>query len=339
MAVGSLFRDSRCHHVSRRSGLGIWDTVKPDVVEFGGDFCVPKDGPTTAVEKSPTSPQLVRSTLHGGPEVSRDRVGTSFAAPKVAALAAELQRLLPLQSALLYRALIANAARWPEWAEELAQHERVDAFRLLGYGRPDWERALHNDLWRVTLITAEPIQLHAGEAAVFEVPIPEALRTPGEERQLRIDVTLSYATEPRRTRASLKGYQSVWLDWMSSRLREPLDLFMHRMWKDVPKPQVAGGPASFPWMLSDKEDTGQSRDVRRQGTLQKDWATISGFDLPESFAIAVRGHAGWNRADEGAAARFVLAVSIEAQDQAVRVYEPVRVAVEQIEVRTRVTGL
>lgn len=42
-----------------RTGLGIWDTVKPDVVEFGGDLCVRKDGLLTgAVEKEPTSPYL-----------------------------------------------------------------------------------------------------------------------------------------------------------------------------------------------------------------------------------------------------------------------------------------
>ena len=319
-----------------RTGLGIWDTVKPDVVEFGGDLCVRKDGLRTgAVEKEPTSPQLVRSTLNGGPEVSRDRVGTSFAAPKVAALAADLQRLLPDQPALLYRALIANSARWPEWAEALAQTERVNAFRWLGYGLPDSSRALHNDVSRVTLITAKPLTLGAGEAAVFEVPIPDSLRTPGEENRLRIDVTLSYATEPRRTRASLKGYQAVWLDWLSSRLREPLDLFLHRMWKEIPKPTEIGDPESIPWMLSDREATGQSRDVRRQGTLQKDWVTLSGFDLPESFVIAVRGHRGWNGADRTAAARFVLAVSIEAENPELRVYEPIRVAVEEIEVRTQ----
>ena len=177
--------------------------------------------------------------------------------------------------------------------------------------------------------------LRAGEAAVFQVPIPESLRTPGEETRLRIDVTLSYATQPRRTRASLKGYQEVWLDWLSSRLREPLDLFLHRMWKEAPIPMVGADPGSIPWMLSDREDTGLSRDIRRQGTLQKDWAVISGFDLPESFAIAVRGHKGWNSADESATAQFVLAVSIEAQNPEVRVYEPVRVALDNLTVRTK----
>ena len=48
-----------------------------------------------------------------GPAYNRDESGTSFAAPKVARIAAALNRILPDQSALLYRALIVQAARWP----------------------------------------------------------------------------------------------------------------------------------------------------------------------------------------------------------------------------------
>ena len=314
-----------------RSGHGIWGTIKPDVVEFGGDVCVPKRGPPlSGVFKGPTSPALVRSTLNGGPEYGRDAVGTSFTAPKVAALAAELQRLFPNRSSLLYRALIANSARWPQWAEELPCGERINAFRWIGYGKPFWNRALFNDNSRITLITADDASLCAGEAAVFEVPIPASLRTPGEERRLRIDVTLSYSSEPRRTRSSLNGYQAVWLDWISSRLRESQGVFFHRMWKDAPPPDVRGGPAPVQWMLSENEGWGRSRGVRRQGTLQKDWAIVSGFDIPESFAVAVRGHRGWNAADETATARFALAVSIEALDPHVRVYEPIRIELERI---------
>lgn len=350
LSVGSLaidrYEDEFWKSISRaelpscftRTGLGLWATIKPDVVELGGDCCTQKTGsPATHVIKEQTSPHLVRSTLHGGPETSRDAVGTSFAAPKVAALAAELQRLLPNQPALLYRALIANSARWPQWAEDLELERRSKAFRFFGYGLPDRERALHNSVSRVTMITSEQISLKQGQAVVFEVPIPESLRTTGRETRLRLDVTLSYVTEPRRTRTSLHGYQAVWLDWRSSRLREPLEAFLHRMWRHQPRPTTPGNPSSIPWVLSEQNDTGQTRDIRREGTLQKDWAIISGFDLPASFAIAVRGHRGWNATDDSAEARFALAVSIEAVESSVRVYEPVRVALDALTVQTPVS--
>lgn len=311
-----------------RCGFGIWDTIKPDVVEYGGDFCVPKAGsPSSATTPPDVCPHLVRSTSRGGPETARDKSGTSFAAPKVAALAAVLARQFPDQTTLLYRALIAQSARWPKWAEELPIKERGKAFRMIGYGRPDWQRALHNAPSRVTLVTNVSYELKAGEAAVFEVPVPQELRAAGDDIELRVDVTLSYVTEPRRTRASLRGYQAVWLDWRSTKMRETMQRFIARMWTDEDGDDTSSGRA-MPWMLGFQDNHGQSRDVSRRGTLQKDWAHLPAFDLGDSLGIAVRGHKGWNQGDPEATAKFVLTVSFEAMDSNVRVYEPVRVAVE-----------
>ncbi|MBE7156905.1 MAG: S8 family peptidase [Rhodospirillales bacterium] len=322
-----------------RSGFGMWDTIKPDVVELGGDFCTQKlPPPHTAVLKEEVCPLLVRSTNDGGPEVGRDLAGTSFAAPKVAALAVELQKLLPEQSTLLYKAIIINSARWPQWADQVAEPQRkARVFRMIGYGRPDWQRALHNASSRVTLITVDQQSIRAGEAAVYLVPIPTSLQSPGEVRRLRVDVTLSCAAEPRRARSSLKGYQAVWLDWIASNLRESLPRFTSRMWNDMPPPSGADNTESINWMLSDRRSTGQTVDIRRQGAVQKDWAVVSGFDLPDSFAIAVRGHRGWNGGDATATANFALVVSIEAEDPQVEVYEPVRIAVDETLVQAEAT--
>ena len=58
-----------------RGGHGLWDSIKPDVVEFGGDYVW--DGANPGVLHLP--PQvclsLVLSTLNGGPAVGEDVVG------------------------------------------------------------------------------------------------------------------------------------------------------------------------------------------------------------------------------------------------------------------------
>ena len=68
-----------------RAGLGIWESIKPEVVEYGGD-CLHTAGDTPTVDTPQDGrdcyPELVRSTMHGGPAFDRDEVGTSFAAPK-----------------------------------------------------------------------------------------------------------------------------------------------------------------------------------------------------------------------------------------------------------------
>ena len=187
-----------------RSGAGIWDVIKPEVVEYGGDFLVSDGSPPTVATPgigASCYPELVRSTISGGPAHDRDGVGTSFAAPQVARIASRLQAVLPNEPCLLYRALIAQSAQWPAWAETLNSEQKAALIRHVGYGIPDIERATTtNTDHRVTLITSGKVSLETGGCDVYQVPIPQSLRRPGEEHRLRIDVTLSYSTATRRTR-------------------------------------------------------------------------------------------------------------------------------------------
>jgi hypothetical protein len=96
-----------------RTGLGIWGSIKPEVVEFGGDFAKNKsESDNTLYEPDDISISVVRSTLSAGPAVGKGN-GTSFAAPKVTSIVGTLQKLFPDESTLLYKALIIQSARWP----------------------------------------------------------------------------------------------------------------------------------------------------------------------------------------------------------------------------------
>ncbi len=229
-----------------RSGPGIWNVIKPEVVEYGGDDSHTSNAPVDVRNGgiSAACPELVRSTMFPpGPAYERDDVGTSFAAPKVARIAATLQTILPEEPTLLYRALIVQSARWPEWAETLlaqfrqttdydqrqALIERVSRIiRCIGYGLPDITRATANTDHRTTFITKGQVSIRAREAHIYQVPIPHELRGPGDEFDIRIEVTLSYTAQPRRTRRNLRRYLSTWVDWKSSKLGENLSAFRVR---------------------------------------------------------------------------------------------------------------
>jgi len=310
-----------------RTGFGIWDSIKPEVVEVGGDYVTDGSHPPKLSMPAEVCPTLVRSTLHGGPAVARDLVGTSFAAPVVTHLAGQLAVLFPGSPTLLYRALIAQSAKWPAWAEELRGTEMEQCVRQIGYGIPDVVRATENDEYRITLITAEAHELQAGAAAIFAVPIPEELRRPGLEADIRIEVTLSYSAEPRRTRSSRRGYLAVWLDWMSSNLGEPMDEFRKRALKTEVESNKLH--TAIPWTLGTKTSYGTIRGAARGGgTLQKDWSTIKSYDLPDSLSIAVRGHKGWAHRNPDATARFSLVVTLEATNRDIPLYVPIRTRVE-----------
>jgi len=99
----------------------------------------------------------------------------------------------------------------------------------LGYGLPDAERATQNTEYRITLITNGEVRIRGRQVHIYEVKIPEELRRPGDAYDIRIDITLSYNAQPRRTRRYRQRYLSTWLEWQTSKLNEPTELFVQRM--------------------------------------------------------------------------------------------------------------
>lgn len=317
-----------------RSGLGIWDVIKPEVVEFGGDDLRSPGSPTllgTPTEGRECYPELVRSTMYPpGPAFDRDEIGTSFAAPKVTHIAAHLQRVLPNEPCLLYRALIVQSARWPEWT----RLNGVDAnlvIRAIGYGIPNLERATTNTDYRTTLITSGEAGLKAGDCDLYQVPIPESMRGQADEFDILIEVTLSYVAEPRRTRRNLRRYLSTWVDWKSSKLGESLSSFRARVLKHEEAEENAATGDTLRWTLATRSDHGDVEGAKRSsGTVQKDWAVVKSFQLPDTFCIAVMGHRGWSK-DPDSEARYSLAVSFEVIGREIPIYDDLRVAVEELQ--------
>lgn len=312
-----------------RSGFGIWKVVKPEVVEIGGDYAIANGTPPLLTIETETAVELVRAAGDGGPAVARDDVGTSYAAPKVAHLAARLQRLFPDAPTLLYRGLIVHSARWPEWM--IAGGWNADKMlKLVGFGLPSIERATENAENRITFITPASTTIRNQDLHLYRVVIPEELRNTAEDISLRISVTLSYSSEPRRTRSSRRGYLATWLDWRSSGLGEPFEIFKQRMVADEEKPD-----RKYPqpkWCLHFYGQHGEATETQRgNGTVQKDWATVQAHELPEEFFIAVRAHKGWDHREGSGGANYSLIVSIEAEDVAIPVYATVAAVNVEVE--------
>lgn len=330
---------SKADHASAFScsGLGIWDTIKPEVVEYGGDFTIDESKPPGIAHEEGVCPELVRSTLNGGPAFGRDAVGTSYAAPKVSHIAAKLAAEFPDESCLLYRALIVQSARWPTWAMN-RNGKKLDILRQIGYGVPNVDRALVNSPIRITLITQGNRTIKAREAHIYQVNIPDSIRSQGEEIEILVEVTLSYKAQPRRTRRSRRKYLSTWLDWECSKKGEDPDRFLERTIKEFDaSDSTEKGENAFAWILGKQSNHGTTRDVSRSaGTIQKDWSIVKSFELRESFCIAVVGHQGWNN-DPAAEAPYSLVVSFEAVQSNIPIYASfAEVQVDALQVQEQV---
>lgn len=305
-----------------RSGSGIWNSVKPDVVEYGGTWVVNKRGEDLRLTTpKDVCPKLLRASMEGG-AYSRDAIGTSFSAPKVAYIASEIQRLYPDAPALLYRALIAQSARWPIDVGSKFKNVK-DIVRHVGYGLPNIIRATRNDEYRVTLITEDKLDIKEGEVHIFKVPIPEELSAIGEDYNIRIDITLSYSAMPRNTRRTHRRYLSTWADWRCSKIGESIDAFAKRILETGASVDDDG---NFSWTIGEQSNHGQADNYSRSfSTLQKDWTEISSNQLTDSFCIAVRGRKGW---DATKAAKYSLVVTFEALNEDIKIYESIRNLIE-----------
>ena len=304
------------------SGYGIWNSIKPDVVEYGGDLAIDSNTEPNFSTLSEICPELVRTTTGGAPPIASDNIGTSFAVPKVTHVAAALAATFPQASCLLYRALIVQSARLPKWTEDPTVN-LSEAIRMMGYGLPNLERAIGNTDNRITLITQEDRFIQARQASIYQVGIPPELQSPAEDFDIRVEITLSYKAEPRRTRRSKRKYLSTWLHWECSNKGESPDAFLKRVLKNNESSDSnTENDGLFDWTLGKQKNHGNKvkDNSRGVGTIQKDWTTIKSFNLREKFCIAVVAHEGWNN-DPTLQVPYALAVSFEVVGSEISIYQ------------------
>lgn len=314
-----------------RIGTGIWDTIKPDVVEYGGGLLVSQNGPTLIKNHEDMSPELIRSTLHGGSATSRDTVGTSFSTPKVAHIAAVLKQIYPDEGVNLIRAFIAQGARLPN---DYFFNPTKKSIQYFGYGLPSIERVTKNSDYRITFYNTGFIK--AEEGHLFSLSIPEELRSQGDEYDILLEVTLSYSAQVKRTRQKTKSYLSTWVDWASSKIGESYEVFRDYILKEINEVETSYDKKerdkldNFNWKIKSRSDFGSVQDINRNNnSLQKDWTIIKSYELPKEICLAVRGHKGWDK--NKMAIPYAITVSLEILGADIPIYETIRIE-NQIEI-------
>jgi len=307
-----------------RIGAGIWDTIKPDVVEYGGGLVKSKNGDGLVKQNSTTSPELIRSTLHGGSALGKDSVGTSFSAPKVAHISAILKQIYPEEGANLIRAFIVQGSRLPK---DYFLKPTKKSIQYFGYGLPSLDRVIRNTDYRVTFYNTGNIL--AEEGHLYSLKIPESLRGQGDEFDILIEVTLAFTAQVRRTRQKTKSYLSTWLDWTSSRLDENFDNFSRRSLvfengNSQDDYSEEDSSQAIKWKIRERRDWGEVKDIyRSNSSLQKDWTILKSYELPEELSFSIRGHKGWdkNKLD----IPYAITVSLETLGADVPIYNDLRI--------------
>lgn len=303
-----------------RTGPGIWDMVKPDVVEFGGGLTVSKNGIYQVRESSDTCREILRSNLGGGGAFGKDAAGTSYSAPRVSYLAGHLRKLYPEENSNLIRALIVQGARLPNGN---FYEPNYQSLRFYGYGLPSLERVTRNNEKRITFYNTGFLKVD--EAHLYSLKIPNDIRSQANEYEILIEVTLAYSAKVRRTRQRTRSYLATWLDWTSSKLDESYETFAQKSLVLDDEAQENGGEEGevINWKIRERKNWGEVENMKRQdSSVQKDWAILKAYQLPEEISFAVRAHKGWDKNHEEVPYGFC--ISLEVMNANVSIYEEIR---------------
>ncbi len=289
-----------------RAGRGIDGGIKPEVVEAAGDWILDrqilrKSGVVTTA-KNFTQGQLLAA-----------RTGTSFAAPKVANLAAQLMRRYPGYSSNLIRALIAHSAqvpsRRPQAWNDLENWDE-DIMRVYGYGQPSLERALdaaQNEPWLL-----HDGQIQADTFRLFELPeLPDEFLSERGRRVIRATLAFDPPTRPTRK----DSYLGFTMDFAIYRNVDAATLTdAYRSWDRNEREQLDDGvPPGRTDLASKKMNLKPSSQKRNNGTLQSAWIEINSrrwhYDRGTPLYLAVVCQRTWAPA-EITQQRFAVVMSL-----------------------------
>lgn len=169
LTVGSLAHDKRDHDISAVNhpspfsmvGPGCADVIKPDLVHYGGNVgMINGKADINGVKSFSADGKLCKA------------VGTSYSAPRVAALAAELAGSLKEEfNADLIKALLIHSAKHPEEFES----DLYDRISQIGFGMPSKiGDILFNDPNEVTLILRDAVD-KGSNIKIMDFPFPQSL--------------------------------------------------------------------------------------------------------------------------------------------------------------------
>lgn len=183
-----------------RHGPTVGGAIKPEVVAYGGNWALNSRGGAYHLVEAGLGELSVSHEFATGTLLAV-RVGTSFAAPQVAHLAARLLVEQPDASASLLRCLLLLHARRPDAAVELLSDADVQR-AVIGYGQIDSTTLFRSTEHEVSLFATERIENKRHH--FYELPVPDDFLTAGR-REREIAVALAYSPAVRSTRIAYRA--------------------------------------------------------------------------------------------------------------------------------------
>ena len=334
-----------------RTGFGVDGMIKPDVVDFGGDLVLDLSyRESLGLPKTNVLPDNVAGvsvvTLSKDLNSSLFQIcsGTSFAAPRVANIAAQLFTKYPDASSNLIRALIINSAVLPQeippefqYNSQQSQRERTKQIEkqlaIYGYGQANLERAMYS-AENYVVLSEDNISIKVGYFHIYEIPQlpPEFFEVKGTRI---LSITLAFDPPTRPTRGD--SYLGVTMEF---------DLFKGIDCGIVRKAYETASQTSSPDDSTDNTKgklirqygagievkLSPSPTVRKKGTVQRGQVKI----FPQStnydrgnMTLVVTCNRKWAKPDDIEMQRYALVACISHSDPQVDLYNRMKIQIAQ----------
>jgi hypothetical protein len=309
-----------------RCGPGVAREIKPELVDYGGNFIFDTDDHRIK-ENFGTSIPVASNQLT--PALSH-RVGSSFAAARVSHKLALVQRDLTellgrTPSACLMKAfLISSATR----RDESTECDDLEWVNTLGYGMPDAAKATDAGMHSVVMFFDG--QLPVDRVAYFAVPVPASLAA--ANGRFRMTVTVVHAPEVQRH--GLETYLGTTVRWKLFRGDTAPDDIVNTMSVDEDGEDLGEATGEKP---ADLRQFSLGANRRSRGAVQHDimeWPRHIEKHSEHSYTLAVAVFKKWNRANFPDVP-FAVVVRLEdlGQTAEVNLYVDVRDLLVESEVR------
>ena len=323
-----------------------WDKkwpIKPDVVFEGGNLAKNEQE-----IDSPADLSILSTSKDTQTKIFDVINATSCATAKASWFCAQLFAQYPDLSPETIRGLVVHSAEWNDamrsqfWDEEKPNKENYRTLlKVFGYGVPNLKSALYSAKNSLTLIAEEEISPYFREGSgkpktkdmhIIELPWPEeTLLSLPPETVLKLKVTLSYFIEPAPGQLAWKEryrYQSHALRFALNLPGDDKETFKKKL-SIVSRSEDECIPSS----TDNRWEYGVNN--RNVGSIHSDIIkNISAADLATTRFIGIYPVTGWwkerqNLGKYNNTAKYSLIVSIEAPEQEIDLYTPIKIALQQ----------
>ncbi|MDZ8189273.1 MAG: S8 family peptidase [Nostoc sp. ChiSLP02] len=335
-----------------RTGFGVDGMIKPDVVDFGGDLVLDLSyRESLGLPKVNVLPDSVAGvsvlTLCKDFKSSLFHIcsGTSFAAPRVANLAAQLFTKYPEASSNWIRALIVNSAVLPKeippefqcnskQSQSQKSKQIENQLAIYGYGQSDLERAMYS-AENYVVLSEDNILIPVGKFHIYEIPqLPPEFFTVKGTRILSI--TLAFDPPTRPTRGD--SYLGVTMEFKLFRGIDRESIV--NAYVDASKTDVSDKFAEISLDILKKKHKGHSivcnlsptSTLRKKGTVQRGQVEITSKAIKYNnlpMILVVNCNRKWANPDEIEMQRYALVASISHSDPQVNLYNRMKLQINQ----------